>query len=185
MVIFNGCGAKGDETDDNVDNKDSFKFIQSIKDDCGDDDDDDDDDDDYDDDNDDDDDDDDDDAYEGCYKETLRNREMFISPGAYTPELLTPTMCRTKCGLYHWKYAGVAHGKFCFCGNDLPAVQEADSNCNMPCAGDGAETCGSTTHVGVYVSSVSIAGLQVTSDVNTVQAVPATVTLTLGVEKGK
>ncbi|RUS88932.1 hypothetical protein EGW08_003268 [Elysia chlorotica] len=123
--------------------------------------------------------------YEGCFKETLRNRVMAISPGAYNPELMTPLFCRTKCGVYQWPYAGVAHGKFCFCGTSLPAILEPDINCNMTCAGDPTENCGSTTHVSVYSSRpLVISGLQVHTGVSSVQAVPTTVTLTLGVKEG-
>ncbi|KAK3767525.1 hypothetical protein RRG08_003958 [Elysia crispata] len=122
--------------------------------------------------------------YQGCYKETLRNRQMAISPGAYNPELMTSSFCRARCGTYRWNYAGLAHGKFCFCGNSLPTFLEGDANCNIACAGDSGENCGSATHIGVYSSLMAISGLQVSSDVSTVEATPTTVTLSLGVNQG-
>ncbi|KAK4206827.1 hypothetical protein QBC37DRAFT_258106, partial [Rhypophila decipiens] len=51
----------------------------------------------------------------------------------------------------YWRYAGVEFGSQCFVGNTLRDAQGAPiRDCNMPCAGNDLDLCGSGNHIEVY-----------------------------------
>ena len=61
------------------------------------------------------------------------------------------------------RYVSLTEGKICFCGRAAPtgSTVDAAANCNMPCPGDSAKTCGGANHVYVYKAPVVVDGLEV------------------------
>ncbi|CEL06505.1 hypothetical protein ASPCAL09681 [Aspergillus calidoustus] len=50
-----------------------------------------------------------------------------------------------------WRYAGVEYSRQCFVGNQMHGgTQFASSDCNMPCSGNGGETCGGGNRIQIY-----------------------------------
>lgn len=54
-------------------------------------------------------------------------------------------------------------GRFCFCGDELPPTQVADTDCTDKCSGDATQNCGSKDHVSVFTAAPPILGLTLTS----------------------
>ncbi|XP_070581220.1 polycystin family receptor for egg jelly-like isoform X2 [Ptychodera flava] len=91
--------------------------------------------------------------YLGCYFIDKENRVFGVSPGNYDPNALTIEMCTGACSNLGYHYAAVEAGAFCFCSDnnyDLSAVQPDDTNCDTPCTGDNAVTCGSHSYSKAY-----------------------------------
>jgi WSC domain len=52
--------------------------------------------------------------------------------------------------------AGTEYGGQCFCGNSLSTSTKLDdSQCAMPCEGDGSQTCGGSLSLSVYTTAAS------------------------------
>lgn len=81
----------------------------------------------------------------GCYTDTSSPRVLPSS--VQIPEgnaNLTPARCISACKNSGHTYAGVEYMTECWCGNSAPAsgLKIADSECDLPCAGDSSLTCG-------------------------------------------
>ncbi|RUS88494.1 hypothetical protein EGW08_003752, partial [Elysia chlorotica] len=125
-------------------------------------------------------------AYEGCFAESVRRRHFAISPGDYSPEITSTMTCRTACGAFDYKYAALAQGKFCFCGNTLPAAGPgSESLCDVDCVAEPTQKCGGLKSVSVHTASKMLAGLQLTSDaVSSPIAVSTLVTIDVSIATG-
>ncbi|KAJ9124508.1 hypothetical protein QFC24_003299 [Naganishia onofrii] len=67
---------------------------------------------------------------------------------------MTIDLCLDICEGKGYKYAGLEYGEECMCGNTLKTGVTYDNNnqwaCNMPCAGDATELCGSGWRLDLY-----------------------------------
>jgi hypothetical protein len=89
----------------------------------------------------------------GCYKDT--NAPFDLDGDLIRDPANTPKKCIEHCRNKGFAYAGVQYGESCLCGNSYGRYGPAD-NCNMPCTGDGSQTCG-----GFYANMVFSTGLPV------------------------
>ncbi|KAG4430075.1 hypothetical protein IFR05_014448 [Cadophora sp. M221] len=92
-----------------------------------------------------------------CYKDGKWQSENATAPlvRALTPkfvsrEEMTLEMCATECAEY--KYFGVENSVQCLCGDEINphAVVYPDAACNMPCGGNGTQTCGAAWKLWIY-----------------------------------
>ncbi|XP_041364430.1 uncharacterized protein LOC121379844 [Gigantopelta aegis] len=101
----------------------------------------------------------------GCYREERRQRYFADSPGDYDPATVTPNICASKCGAFQFSYAGLTSGKYCFCANNLPPISRKGTagDCDLTCPGDNTASCGSLSHVDIYLTTTAVSGLSLTS----------------------
>ena len=73
----------------------------------------------------------------------------FQQPGGDTN---TVENCISTCIGLNYTVAGLEYSSQCFCDNDLynGASKTAESNCNMPCAGNSTEMCGAGNILSIY-----------------------------------
>ncbi|KAI9279502.1 pectate lyase superfamily protein-domain-containing protein [Umbelopsis sp. AD052] len=91
-------------------------------------------------------------TYLGCYVDALTPRTLPWG-GATIPAGMTVEGCEADCAANSYIYAGVEYGNECWCGNTMPPTSAPASDCNMPCKGNAAETCGAGSRFNVYKSS--------------------------------
>jgi hypothetical protein len=66
---------------------------------------------------------------------------------------VTNTKCVAYCENAGFSIAGTEYGGQCFCGNELVGSSSIDeSSCDMPCEGDGSQTCGGGLALSVYTT---------------------------------
>lgn len=68
----------------------------------------------------------------------------------------TPSGCAQLCQSQGYIYAGVANGQDCHCGasyNPALATPATPTECNVPCAGDPSQICGSNNRIQIYTRS--------------------------------
>ncbi|RFU81977.1 glycoside hydrolase, family 71 [Trichoderma arundinaceum] len=60
--------------------------------------------------------------------------------------------CKAACSAQGFELAGVEYGVECWCGNSISNGQTTanPTDCNMPCAGNSAEICGSGNRINIY-----------------------------------
>ncbi|KAJ4172166.1 hypothetical protein NW754_002354 [Fusarium falciforme] len=89
-------------------------------------------------------------AYQGCYIDPP-GRAMAGAPGSPSSSM-TPQRCIATCVANGFKVAGLEYSEECFCGNALnnAASKTAESECNMPCAGDSSQMCGAGNRLSLY-----------------------------------
>ena len=78
-------------------------------------------------------------------------------PGQYAgARILTPQFCSGLCKGF--KFFGVQEGHFCSCGNDFgnQGGKVPESDCNYPCTGSSAETCGAVRRNSIYAQPPSM-----------------------------
>lgn len=94
--------------------------------------------------------------YQGCYREPS-NGARALPTKIDIPSGTTVESCQAKCSSAGFSVAGVEYGNECWCANALSAGSTLIPNdvqqCNMPCAGDPSELCGSGNLLLVYSSS--------------------------------
>eukprot|EP01051_Picozoa_sp_SAG22_P001393 SAG22_NODE_54_length_23787_cov_12.917511_6_plen_273_part_00 len=78
----------------------------------------------------------------GCFA-TQNLSVLAVARGSWTN--LDRIFCASLCA--QDAYVGVSNGTRCFCGNEINsnATLAPNSSCNVPCAGNSAETCGGQT----------------------------------------
>jgi WSC domain len=92
-------------------------------------------------------------GYAGCFSDDLNNRALtgvtFANIGNHE---VTNTKCINYCGAKGFSIAGTEFGGQCFCGNELSSTSSKldESSCNMPCEGDGTQTCGGDLALSVF-----------------------------------
>jgi hypothetical protein len=92
--------------------------------------------------------------FAGCFSD---GRERTLD-GEIRPNLgkITNTACVTYCKSKGWALAGTEYGGQCYCGNELKgATKKDDSACDMPCEGNGSETCGGDWSLSVFSANGS------------------------------
>ena len=87
----------------------------------------------------------------GCYK----NPNPLTTQGDYTFQ--TSGYCQGVCTPLGKAVMATTGGTTCYCGDELPALdQEVDpSNCNLGCAGFGTQTCGGLGFWQVYLTGLT------------------------------
>jgi hypothetical protein len=77
-------------------------------------------------------------TYQGCFTDDWsRALPAFLGEGTFTQE-----SCVAAAKASGYRYAGLQWYGQCFAGNQLGYTQVSDSECNLPCTGDPAQTCG-------------------------------------------
>ncbi|XP_070570704.1 uncharacterized protein [Ptychodera flava] len=94
--------------------------------------------------------------YLGCFP--FNNNVAPTNYGKWSQsENMTIQHCLNFC---HGKYlyAGTTNGGFCYCGNASYERDEvlANENCNTPCAGNGLQSCGGPSSIGLYKGIMGI-----------------------------
>lgn len=84
----------------------------------------------------------------GCQTEATGMRAL--SANSYAADTMTLESCATFCSGY--TYFGTEYGRECYCGNTLNtgSVPATQSDCNMVCAGNPLEYCGSGNRLELY-----------------------------------
>ncbi|KAK4226037.1 hypothetical protein QBC38DRAFT_529662 [Podospora fimiseda] len=88
----------------------------------------------------------------GCYFDSTTARVLRADN---TQDASSSGMTVEKCVKYaqdnHWRYAGVQFGIECYIGNTLRGAEDAPQrDCNMACAGNSQQLCGSGNRIQVY-----------------------------------
>ncbi|OTB05861.1 hypothetical protein M426DRAFT_56415 [Hypoxylon sp. CI-4A] len=84
----------------------------------------------------------------GCYTEVQGGRAL--TGASYADDAMTLEKCASDCvGFSYW---ATEYGRECYCGNILDSLSTSvsDADCNMVCAGDGYEYCGSGNRLELY-----------------------------------
>ncbi len=95
----------------------------------------------------------------GCFADSS-NRDL--SYFAYDNGDNTTESCIATCSAANYAYAGTQYGSQCFCGNSYGG-QGSSNDCNMPCSGDGSETCGGSWANDVYATGANGSQASVTA----------------------
>jgi hypothetical protein len=87
-------------------------------------------------------------TYQGCYNDTVQSR--VLKDTTTSSNSMTVEACASFCG--GAAYFGVEYGAECYCGSQLSAssTKQADSDCNMVCAGNSSEYCGASDRLNLY-----------------------------------
>ncbi|KAL1955711.1 hypothetical protein VTO42DRAFT_8183 [Malbranchea cinnamomea] len=86
--------------------------------------------------------------YRGCYTDSVFSRAL--TGAASDDDEMTIDFCADFCQAY--RFFGLEYGRECFCGNTQSSESTlvADSECSMPCGGDGSKICGASNRLSVY-----------------------------------
>nr|CAG4646048.1 EOG090X01AN [Macrothrix elegans] len=90
----------------------------------------------------------------GCYHDSNQSR-LLSSYGVRQPGL-TVQKCVDLCTQSSYAYAGVHHGKECYCGTQKPPTENllTRSYCSVPCDGLSSQTCGGIDATEVFDTAV-------------------------------
>lgn len=85
--------------------------------------------------------------YLGCYADTPAR---LLPEKIISEDDMTAARCAVNCEGY--AYFGTQWSRECYCGNTAPGedAKAAESDCNMPCAGDATELCGAGMRLSLY-----------------------------------
>ncbi|TWU73628.1 hypothetical protein ED733_002615 [Metarhizium rileyi] len=90
----------------------------------------------------------------GCYTDDSSKGRTLSYPVELDASTFTTKKCLAACEKEGFPFAGVEFGKECWCGvvlaNDTAKVD--DTQCNMPCQGDSASTCGGRGRLSLWVA---------------------------------
>ncbi|KAI4865776.1 glyoxal oxidase N-terminus-domain-containing protein [Hypoxylon rubiginosum] len=89
----------------------------------------------------------------GCQTEATNIRALSLF--TYADDAMTLDGCQTFCSGKGTTYFGVEYARECYCGNkfETGSVQAPATDCNMLCAGDQTEYCGSGNRLSVYIKN--------------------------------
>lgn len=65
--------------------------------------------------------------------------------------------CQRLCGYANYPVMAMTQGSTCYCGNQIPALDQAvsESYCNSPCMGYNTSTCGGIGYYQIYLSGLT------------------------------
>ncbi|EXJ87032.1 hypothetical protein A1O3_03989 [Capronia epimyces CBS 606.96] len=96
-------------------------------------------------------------AYQGCYTDPSA-AQRALQGYSTSSSSMTQDLCVQTCSAKGYTLAGVEYGRECYCANSLAtvqvggkAVQAAEGDCGMLCAGDRDELCGGSSRIGVWM----------------------------------
>lgn len=110
-------------------------------------------------------------SYAGCFSEAKQGRALTGNNRAADTTSLDS--CMTFCKAF--KYFGTEYGRECYCGNSLNEGSSmtgiAQTDCNMPCAGNSSQACGAGNRLTMYAFNQTLAdGAAATSSSSTSSA---------------
>ncbi|KAL8924412.1 MAG: hypothetical protein Q9208_004020, partial [Pyrenodesmia sp. 3 TL-2023] len=87
-------------------------------------------------------------TFDGCFTEATRGRALTGS--VFYDDAMTVEKCSSVCKGF--TLFGLEYGRECYCGNTLQAGSQMtlESECNFPCPGNDAESCGAGNRLDVY-----------------------------------
>ncbi|RAH81716.1 hypothetical protein BO86DRAFT_399552 [Aspergillus japonicus CBS 114.51] len=89
-------------------------------------------------------------SFLGCYSDQESPR-VLVADSKEDATGMTVEACVSLAKAGAWRYAGVEYSRQCFVGNTIhDGTAYSDSDCNMPCSGNTAETCGGGNRVQIY-----------------------------------
>ncbi|PYI31449.1 hypothetical protein BP00DRAFT_474956 [Aspergillus indologenus CBS 114.80] len=89
-------------------------------------------------------------SFLGCYSDQESPR-VLVADSKEDATGMTVEACVSLAKAGAWRYAGVEYSTQCFVGNTIhDGTAYSDSDCNMPCSGNTAETCGGGNRVQIY-----------------------------------
>ncbi|KAH8201579.1 hypothetical protein TruAng_004271 [Truncatella angustata] len=93
-------------------------------------------------------------TYQGCYSDNLNNKRT-LPWQLYFPGTLTASNCLYQCGQFGYMAAGMEYGEECYCGDPgdivaIGATKQAETDCNLPCAGNASAICGGGSRLSMY-----------------------------------
>jgi hypothetical protein len=84
-------------------------------------------------------------AYLGCFKDVVSQRAM--NDYVFTGTDMTTEKCQQGCSIRGYQYSGTEWSTECYCSKAAPTTTA--TNCNMPCGGNAAQTCGGSVALSV------------------------------------
>jgi glucan endo-1,3-alpha-glucosidase len=110
----------------------------------------------------------------GCYQDSS---SRVLSSYSTTSSSNTPTYCQSLCSSKGYSFAGTEYSQECYCGSALNgATSIASSNCNDPCAGNSALTCGGSWAINIY--QLTSGGTATTTTTSTTTSTSSTTSTT-------
>jgi hypothetical protein len=89
----------------------------------------------------------------GCYTDVVSARTLPVEVDGGNTNM-DPNVCTAACIAAGYRYSGVEYGRECFCGNTIENMgslaPDGNEQCNMPCAGNPALTCGGKDRLDLY-----------------------------------
>ncbi|KAF7332397.1 hypothetical protein MKEN_00121500 [Mycena kentingensis (nom. inval.)] len=87
---------------------------------------------------------------QGCYTDTSSARTLAAA--SFTASNMTVESCLAFCSSGGYNLAGVEFGSECYCDHAIQSTGtvSADADCDMPCNGAAAETCGAADFMNLY-----------------------------------
>ncbi|RAL65885.1 hypothetical protein DID88_005548 [Monilinia fructigena] len=89
--------------------------------------------------------------YSGCWIDGAEGRVLFNQQP--DNQNLTVESCVVTCSGLNYNVAGIEYSSECFCGNYIEnggALAPSPADCDMPCSGNGNETCGAGNRLSIY-----------------------------------
>lgn len=105
----------------------------------------------------------------GCYTDSVAARSLPQGMAVAGNAPMTIELCLAACQAAGYKIAGLEYSTQCYCGNEFAnggaLASDGDAQCNMPCAGNAAETCGGPDRLNVYFFSGAGSGTGTTTTI--------------------
>ncbi|XP_014241726.1 uncharacterized protein LOC106662269 isoform X3 [Cimex lectularius] len=94
--------------------------------------------------------------YIGCFYDSNLNR-LLVNAYKDFDGKLTPEACVSFCYRGGYRYAGVQHKSNCYCGSEVPLSNKRsqETECDLPCPGDGSIYCGGSARSSVYYTEIT------------------------------
>jgi hypothetical protein len=88
--------------------------------------------------------------YVGCYNDQIHDPSTlpFDTFGPFNN--MTVELCISSCKGNGYRYAGLEYYGSCYCGNAIQGPPADPSQCNAPCTGNTAETCGGANTLSIW-----------------------------------
>ncbi|KAK0631555.1 WSC domain-containing protein [Immersiella caudata] len=91
-------------------------------------------------------------VYQGCYTDDDEYEWALSERIVWSDGEQSVRKCAWYCFYEGFNLFGAEEGGYCMCGTSLhqDSIQTADSECDMPCTGDGSEKCGGPYRLSLY-----------------------------------
>ncbi|KOS19608.1 putative fungistatic metabolite [Escovopsis weberi] len=92
-------------------------------------------------------------AYQGCYEDNVKQVRTFTWQLIF--QNMTPDQCLKQCATFGYMAAGLEYGDECYCGDPfniqtVGSTKRPESECNIPCTGNGSAICGGGSRLTTY-----------------------------------
>ncbi|KAK3181176.1 hypothetical protein K4F52_007451 [Lecanicillium sp. MT-2017a] len=100
-------------------------------------------------------------SYLGCYTDDSSIHPLQTQLSSPAGEDLNPSKCEAACWAAEYPFVGLKGGDECWCGTYVDGgTSSSPRECNVPCAGDEAETCGGDGVFNVFQGVVDFSHLR-------------------------